>query len=98
MLNRWTGIELKRSADIVRTTWDGWLTLLIRAENDPRTEQYVCVIRTSLDHPEQVHIAMGDAAHIGKVAPPTEPEPLLIRMRLLLHQLRPNAAAARLKL
>jgi len=94
MLNRWTGIDLKPSAEIVRQTWDDWLTLLIRTESFPHIEQFVCVARTSLDRSEPPHIAMGEASDIGKVLPPGETAPCMISMRLLLRQLRVNAAAA----
>src|SRR5215831_18457928 len=56
MLNRWTGLDLKPSADIVRATWDDWLTLLIRVESVPNVEQYICVVRRSLDPAEPPHI------------------------------------------
>jgi len=92
ILNRWAALPLREAAEIVRVTWDGWLTLLIRAESDPRNEQYVAVIRTSLDAPP--HIAMGSAEDIGKKAPPSETAPLMIPMSFLLRQLRANAAAA----
>src|SRR5262245_45797680 len=70
-LNRWGRIDLKPSAEIVRSAWDDWLTLIIRAESFPHIEQYVCVAHTSLDRTSPPHIVMGDAAHIGNVCPPS---------------------------
>jgi hypothetical protein len=94
MLNLWARLELKHAAEIVRTHWDDWLTLLIRAESDPRTAQFVAVIRTSLDPAAPPHIAMGDAAHVGKVAPPSERPAFMIPMSFLLRCLRENARRA----
>ena len=94
MLNRFGGLELKQSADIVRRTWDDRLTLLIRAESVPHIEQFVCVAWTSLDRSEAPHITMGTAAEIAKVCPPSDTAPCLIPMQLLLRCLRGNAARA----
>jgi len=94
MLNCFGGLELKHAANIVRQTWDDWLTLLIRAESAPHVEQYVCVAWTSLDRSEPPHIAMGEAADIAKVCPPSETAPCMISMQLLLRCLRANAAKA----
>jgi hypothetical protein len=94
MLNRFAGLQLKEAADIVCSTWNDWLTLLIRAESFPHVEQFVCVARTSLDRSEPAHIAMGEAADIAKVCPPSETAPCLIPMQLLLRCLRGNAAKA----
>ena len=98
MMNRWAGLQLKEAADIVRRSWDDWLTLLIRAESFPHIPQYVCVARTSLDPSEPVHIAMGEAADVGNACPPSETSPYLISMTFLLQCLRGNAAKAGIEL
>jgi len=51
MINCFTGLELKRAANIVRETWDGdngWLRLLTKAERY-QSEQFVCVAWRSLE-------------------------------------------------
>src|SRR5262249_40554035 len=84
MLNRWGGIDLKPSAEIVREHWPDWLTLIIRVESVPSVEQYVCVAHTSLDRSEPPSIAMGTASEISKVLPAGESAPRMIPMGLLL--------------
>src|SRR5262249_8303630 len=94
MMNHTTGLELKRSVEIVRRTWDGWLTLLIRAESFPHIDQYVCVAWVSRNRADPPHIAMGDAAHVGKACPPSESPLCMISINLLLRRLRENARQA----
>jgi len=96
MINRFTGLELKRAADIVRTHWDDWLLLLTRAERF-HSEQFVC-IAWSLDRTAPPHVAMGEASDIDKALPAGETAPCLIPMRLLLRCLRGNAATAGIEL
>ena len=96
-LNRVGGLQLKQAADIVRRTWDDWLTLLIRVESNPHIEQYTCVA-WSLDRSEPPHVAMGTADDIGKVLPAGETAPCMIPMQLLLRCLRANAAKAGIEL
>lgn|SRR5215831_4345115 len=97
-INRIGGLDLKPSADIVRSKWDDWLTLLIRAESFPQVDQYVCVAHTSLDRTSPPHIVMGEAAYIGKICPPSETATRMIPMRLLLNCLRENARRAGIEL
>ena len=98
MLNRFAGLALREAADVVRQTWDDWLTLLIRAESAPHIEQFVCVAWTSLDRSTPPHIAMGEAADIGKVLPAGEAAPCMIPIDLLLCCLRENARRAGIEL
>jgi hypothetical protein len=97
-INRVGGIDLKPSAEIVRSTWPDWLTLLIRIESFPHIEQYVCVAHTSLDRSTPPHIAMGTTAEIEKVCPPSETAPCYIPIGFLLRCLRENARRAGIEL
>jgi hypothetical protein len=94
MMNHFTGLELKRSVEIVRRTWDGWLTLLIRAESFPHIDQYVCIAWTSLDRTETPHVAMGTIEEVGETCPPSESPLCMIPINLLLQRLRNNARQA----
>jgi hypothetical protein len=96
MMNCFTGLSLKASVEIVRRTWDGWLTLLIRAESFPHIDQYLCIAWVSSDRakPPQPHVAMGTIEEIGKDCPPSEHPLSLISMRHVLRNLRGNARQA----
>jgi len=94
MMNHFTGLELKRAADIVRHTWDDWLTLVIRAESFPHIEQYVCIAWLSSDRADPPHVAMGTIEEVAKVCPPSESPLSLISINLLLRRLRENARRA----
>jgi hypothetical protein len=105
MINCFTGLELKRAADIVRETWDGddgWLTLLTKAERFPlpnHAEQFVCVAWTSLDRSEPRHIVMGEHHEItAALRGQTVAAPCFISMHFLLRCLRGNAKLAGIRL
>jgi hypothetical protein len=102
MLNCFCGLTLRQAADEVRTHWDGWLTLLTRAErwaerskDDPLL--YFAVVRTSLD-PRRYRIVCGNTAEIAAAVAGQTVAPCFASMHLVLRALRANAKNAGIKL
>ena len=102
MINCFTGLELRRAADEVRSAWNEWLKLLTKAERfaaPKHAEQFVCVAWTSLDRSLPPRIVMGDAAEIAKaLSGQTVAAPCFISMHFLLRCLRGNAQRANIAL
>jgi hypothetical protein len=105
MLNCFAGLELKAAADEVREHWDGWLTLLTKAERFPlpdHSEQFFAVAWLSLEpglSRRRYRIVMGEAQKIAEaLAGESVYTTNFVSMHLLLRHLRANAQLANIKL
>ena len=101
MLNRLAGLELKAAADEVREHWNGWLTLLTKAERFPKPnhpEQFFAVAWLSLE-PRRYRVMLGEAHEIAaELAGESVYTCNFVSIHLLLRLLRNNARRANIAL
>lgn len=95
MAHAFSGLELKRCADVMCEQWDKWLPLLVKFEHRPELgEQFVCIAWTSLDRSQPPRVLFGDRAEIAAALHPEWSAPTFIAMSFVLRCLRNNAADA----
>src|SRR5262249_58662302 len=89
MAHAFSGLELKRCADVMRDNWQPCLDLLEKFEHRPDLgEQFVCIAWTSLDRSVPPRILFGDHAEIAKALNPETVAPTFVGMSFVLRCLK----------
>lgn len=102
MLNRFAGLGLKAAAETVQKHWEGWLTLVTKAERFPTPDDpllFFAVVWLSLESGLTPRVVMG---RTDEIAAALAGQPVYtvnsISMGRVLHQLRTNAKFANVAL
>src|SRR5262249_46220385 len=95
MTHAFSGLELRRSTDVMRERWEDWLALLVTFEHKPQLgEQYCCIAWTTTDRSVAPRILFGDHAQIAADLRGEWVAPTFIAMSFVLRCLKNNAAQA----
>jgi len=95
MAHAFSGLELKRCADVFRDNWKPWLDALVQFEHRPELgEQFVCIAWTDINRGQPPRVLFGDAAEIAAALRPETTAPTFIGMSFVLRLLRNNAKLA----
>jgi hypothetical protein len=104
ILNHFTGLQLRQAAEVVREQWDGWLTLVTKAERwaeqHPGIDPLLCIAIAWLSFEEgqsqrRYRVLLGDHHEIDRaLAGESIYTVNFVSIARVLHALRDNARLA----